>query len=166
MEQKENKYKQGKIYMLTSLQIDKIYIGSTCNTLAKRLHHHKSTFNSTKDTLSREILKYDDVKIELIEYFPCNDRNELNKREGELMRQHKDQIVNKKIAGRTQEEYKNDNLEKIKEYKKQYDEHNKEHIYDIKNKDRRSKIICSSCNLEISKGSIYRHNKRKHTNII
>lgn len=35
-----NKYKNGKIYKLISNTIDTIYIGSTYDTLEKRLKHH------------------------------------------------------------------------------------------------------------------------------
>ena len=36
-----NKYAQGKIYAIRSPSTDKIYIGSTCDTLAKRLYGHR-----------------------------------------------------------------------------------------------------------------------------
>ena len=47
--------------------------------------------------------------IELIENFECNNRNELNKREGELIRQYKADnnyiVINKNIAGNHLERY-------------------------------------------------------------
>ena len=84
-------YKNGKIYTSRSHQTDKFYIGSTCSTLIKRLSQHKSKWN---DTTAKEILTYQDYYIELLELYPCNSKMELNKREGELIRLHKNMCVN------------------------------------------------------------------------
>jgi hypothetical protein len=56
--------------------------------------------------------------------FPCENKEQLNKREGEIIREIG--TLNKKIAGRTQKEYIEDNKDKIKEYKKEYQE---KHIF-------------------------------------
>jgi hypothetical protein len=48
--------------------------------------------------------KYDDVRIELIEEFPCENKMELNKREGHYIRTL--DCVNKVIPGRTQKRNK------------------------------------------------------------
>jgi hypothetical protein len=50
------------------------------------------------DNVSSKILfeKYDDVRIELIEEFPCENKMELNKREGHYIRTL--ECVNKRIA--------------------------------------------------------------------
>ena len=120
-------YKQGQIYRLWSPHTDKFYIGSTCNMLAKRFYEHHNGYkkyvnSETNYTTSYELfeLGIDDVKIELMELYPCNSRSELNRREGELIRQHKDNIVNRGIAGRTRQEYEKDNKEKIHNQFKKY----------------------------------------------
>jgi hypothetical protein len=59
--------------------------------------------------------KYDDVRIELIECFPCDNKEQLNKKEGEYIR--KLDCVNRNIAGRTYRKNREDNKEKIKERK-------------------------------------------------
>ena len=46
---------------------------------------------------------WDNWYIELFENFPCNSKEELNKREGEIIREIG--TVNKTIAGRTHKEY-------------------------------------------------------------
>jgi hypothetical protein len=51
------------------------------------------------------ILAYSDAYIELIEDFPCGSKKELSRREGELILKHKDNVVNKMVAGRTVVEY-------------------------------------------------------------
>ena len=90
-----NKYKDAKVYKLTSKQTDKIYVGSTCKTLDERFSGHKyDTCKNRNNTKSTEILKYDDAIIELIEDCPCNSMIELLEREQYYMTLYKDIIVN------------------------------------------------------------------------
>ena len=123
-------YQKGKIYTIRSLQCDKYYIGSTVQPLSKRLSKHKQNYNNWKKEKyhyisSFEMLKYDDCYIELLEYYPCNNKTELNKYEGQKQREFKNECININIAGRTKKEYYNENKDtKIKEYL----EKNKEHI--------------------------------------
>ncbi len=80
--------------------------------------------------LYQEIAKnenlWDEWDIELYEEYPCNNRIDLCKREGEIIREIG--TLNKRIAGRTKKEYKQDNAEIIKIKQKQYREDNKEKI--------------------------------------
>lgn len=133
-------YSHGKIYAIRSHQTDLIYIGSTTQKLSYRMSQHRA--NNTPCLSSNEILKYDDAYIELIELYPCSCKEELNRREGEIIRNN-EKCVNKQIAGRTQKEWVNDNRErdynrkkewtetndgKVKEYMRQYREQHKERI--------------------------------------
>lgn len=142
-------YKQGQIYRLWSPHTDKFYIGSTCNMLAKRLWLHKNDYsgylNQTRKYISSfELFKLgiDDVKIELIELCPCNSKTELVRREGILQREHKDNIVNFMIAGRTNKEWYEDNKEIMKEKRKIYEkkklESNPDLIYEKTNEYRKN----------------------------
>jgi hypothetical protein len=54
--------------------------------------------------------------IELYENFPCDNKEQLNKREGEIIREIA--TLNKNIAGRTIKEYYEQNKENILEKKK------------------------------------------------
>jgi hypothetical protein len=135
-------YKQGQIYRLWSPHTDKFYIGSTCNMLAKRLWDHRSKYNQYLKGIShfRSSFKlfelgFDDVKIELIELCPCNSKAELERREGELIRIHKDNIVNHFVAGRIIDLYKVECKEKLIESTKKSKEKHKE-IYNKKNLER------------------------------
>lgn len=134
METDNNKYANGKIYCLRSHQTDDIYIGSTIQPLYKRLYEHKS---KKLHILSN----YDDMYIELIEEYPCNNRMELTRKEGEHIRAN--DCVNKIIAGRTLKEYYIDNKDKIKQQEKKYRLDNKDIIkerkkqYRLKNKDKK-----------------------------
>jgi hypothetical protein len=118
-------YKNSKIYKLVSLQTDKIYIGSTTQPLYKRFGLHKNAGNKC---MSKELIKYDDCKIILIENFECNNKEELCKRERYYIDLYKDIIINKTIPTRTIKEYRQDNKEKINEQTKKYIEDNKEKI--------------------------------------
>jgi GIY-YIG catalytic domain len=88
-----NKYESGKVYALRSHKTDKIYVGSTCQTLSKRFYDHTCRSNKNH-TSAREILQYDDAYIELLENFPCTCKDELEKRQGEYIREFKDKAVN------------------------------------------------------------------------
>ena len=69
--------------------------------------------------------------IELIEEYPCENSNQLERREGEITRELKASL-NQKISGRTVAEYKVEEADKIKNAKairdKRYAENNKEQI--------------------------------------
>jgi len=117
-------YQNGKIYKLYSPSKNIVYIGSTTQTLAQRLTKHNYHYkiynndNTKKYYSSFFILDCEDYKIELLEEYACNNRQQLEKKEGEYIRNN--ECVNKHIAGRTNKEYYEDNADKIKEYYKQY----------------------------------------------
>jgi hypothetical protein len=115
---KPKSYQNGKIYCIRSFQTDLIYIGSTTQLLSKRFSLHKRNYNCWKNNkanyiTSFELLKYDDCYIELLEDYSCNSNNELQRREGQLIREI-EKVVNKFIPGRTNAEYKFDNRDKIR----------------------------------------------------
>lgn len=126
-------YQLGKIYKMESPN-GLIYIGSTCHpTLAMRKAKHKDSYGNWKKNGTRYISSCDlfeedkdNIDISLIENFPCNSKDELHAREGYYIKQFN--CVNKRVAGRTRKEYREDNHEKILEHKKQYYENNKEKI--------------------------------------
>jgi hypothetical protein len=163
MTETENKYYNGKIYTIRSHMTDKYYIGSTCSSLYKRLYEHRSDYKRQRFNVSSyEILKYDDNYIELLENFKCENKNELNKREGELIRLHKDNIVNMCIPTRTRKERDNDNKDKLKDYRKQYRQDNKDKI-----KEQRTTNFKCECGNNYIYQNKARHLKTiKHTNFI
>jgi hypothetical protein len=113
-------FANGKIYAIRSHQTEQIYVGSTTQTLAQRFAKHRRILN----TMSKEIIKFEDCYIELLENYPCADKNELNRREGHFIRTMN--CVNKNIAGRTYAEYYVDNKEHRTEQAKYYYQNNKE----------------------------------------
>jgi hypothetical protein len=132
-----NKYKIAKIYLIKSKQTDNVYVGSTCQKLlSQRLAKHKYDIKNGSNASSKHILKYDDAYIELYENFPCNNKNEMHKREREIIKLLN--ACNKVIPTRTKKEWQEENKEHIKEVRRRYKEANKEKIR-IKNKEYREK---------------------------
>ena len=129
-------YQLSKIYKLYSNEGPEVYIGPTTQPLCKRKVEHKSSKKYSSKILFE---KYENVIIELLEYWPCNTREELNKKEGEYIRIT--DCINKNIAGRTDKEYYEDNSDKFKEYNKKYEKENADNIkqrkkeYQEQNKD-------------------------------
>ena len=117
-----NKYENGKIYKLTGSN-GLVYYGSTIMPLHRRLTKHKCKSNTC---ISKLIC---DMKIELVENYPCNCRSELEMRERWFIENN--ECVNITIPFTTKEE--------IKHYQKQYKIDNKECIkqYHIDNKERK-----------------------------
>jgi hypothetical protein len=166
-------YKNGKIYKITDNAYTKMYIGSTTQSLSKRFSRHKSDYKLWLEGTHHKVSIFnifdefgiENCKIELIENYECNSKNELERKEGEHIKNN--DCVNKVIAGRTKKEYYNDNknkiLEKAKEYKeanknkilekkKEHYEANKQQILNIK----KIRVVCE-CGKEYTKG-----NKSKH----
>ena len=108
-------YQLGKIYTIHSLSSPDIYVGSTIQSLAVRMSGHRRTYEKNKGLgKSKEIVKnINDWKIELHESYPCNTRQELCRREGEVIREIG--TLNKCIAGRTQKERYHEYKDKLKE---------------------------------------------------
>ena len=128
-----NKYNHSKIYKICSNLTDKIYIGSTTQTLSQRLSDHVSQYKryvriNDRYITSYEIIKLGDYYITLIEENNFNNKQQLFKREGEVIKLNINNVVNKQITGRTDKEYRQDNKEHLLEQHKQYYNNNKEHL--------------------------------------
>ena len=110
-------YSKGKIYTIRSLNDPNIYVGSTIQSLAVRMGGHRLDYAKNKVLGHHKeiVIDINDWKIELHELFPCNTKQELHRREGEVIRQLG--TLNKCIAGRTSKEYYADNINKFKEQK-------------------------------------------------
>lgn len=101
-------------------------MGSTCQPLYKRSNEHERSTSEEKCSGSPiykavKELGTDSFYIELLETYPCNDRNELTAREGHWigeMQTYKDGY-NKVVNGRTYKDYKEDNKETISKAKEE-----------------------------------------------
>jgi hypothetical protein len=85
-------YSSGKVYKITDIAYTKMYIGSTTQSLTKRFSTHKYNYNTWKNQKKGSWISsfelfdefgVDNCKVELIENFSCNSREELHKKEGE-----------------------------------------------------------------------------------
>jgi len=101
----------GRIYKITSPSTDKIYIGSTKNTLNRRFRQHKDRSSTCSST---EIINYGDAQIELLEEMEYQDRKELRWKEREYHERFKECCVNKIRAITTEDEEKKITSERSK----------------------------------------------------
>ena len=144
-------YGNGKIYKLVNNCDDKIYIGSTCTTLARRKGQHKS---KSKTLINRTVYRHlnqigwDNVQIILIEVYECKNRDELHRRERYWIDELKPELnrlrpiitteerkeYDKEYNKKYKKQYYEKNKEQIKEQTKQYRENNKEKIKEIERK--------------------------------
>ncbi len=110
-------YSKGKIYTIRCRNDPSLfYVGSTIQSLAKRLGQHKKDSRNTEKypnhQLYTQINDWNDWYIELYLNYPCNTVEELRKKEGEIIREIG--TLNRGIAGRTQKEWKKENPDKMK----------------------------------------------------
>ena len=119
-------YQESKIYNIYNTINDDIYVGSTTQKLCERMRDHRYCINNQKkkDRPLYQAFREHGIEhffIELIEKCPCNDKDELRKKEGEYIRLLKPSF-NSSIAGGTKQEYENENKVNISKIKKQYRE--------------------------------------------
>lgn len=135
-------YQNSKIYIIRNNDNNLIYVGATTELyLCKRFEKHKtqkcSIGNYINDPLNNS--KWEDWYIELYENCSCNNKNELNKKEGEIQRLFKNDnnyvLINKKITNKSKQEHNKEYRERykdtIKEQRKQYRINNAEKLKDI-----------------------------------
>ena len=146
-------YDKTIIYKLINYDYpDLVYVGSTTNFTNRKRHHKESCLN--------EISKKHNLKlyVNIREYgnwnnwnmikncdYPCKNRRQAEQEEDKHMMELKANL-NMKRASRTQQEYRDDNKEKIKEYMKEYYETKKSTI----SEKQKEKITCD-CGCEINK---------------
>lgn len=83
-------YQQGKIYKLVSPHTDKCFIGGTCMPLKYRISKHRSEYVKLGKTECAELFSKGsiyDVKIVLIEDYPCLCRDDLTARVAVIVRE-------------------------------------------------------------------------------
>ena len=128
--EKTEKYQKSKIYKIVDNGYQSCYYGSTTQSLCNRMSRHRQNYNSFKNGKFNKISVFnifddyglENCKIELVENYPCNNKEELRKKEGEYIKNN--DCVNKCVAGRTEKEWYNDNKEsKINQVKKYRETH-------------------------------------------
>jgi hypothetical protein len=115
-------YSNGKIYRIVCNETGEQYIGSTTQSLALRLGQHKCHCNC----ISRQILERNNYAIVLIEEYPCENKEQLCRRERHYIETM--ECINIQIPTRTCKEYCEANREKAIERARAYVEANREKI--------------------------------------
>lgn len=145
-------YQNAKIYKIINETNEIIYIGSTAEEkLCKRFNSHK--------------LKAPNHKIILIENYACNSKDELRKREQEVIEENNN-LLNKQRAYISEavkktnmikynQKYRENNKPQILQKQKEYRENNIDKIHQYNNE----KITCEFCYCKISKCNLKRHQK-------
>ena len=129
-----SKYQNGQIYKITDIGYNKCYIGSTCEKLSQRMTRHRGKYTSYLNGKCTKTCSFDlfdeygvdNCKIERIEHFPCNSKEELRQREGFHIKNT--DCVNKYIPQRSSKQYYNDNYDFCREQRKLYGQLHKEEI--------------------------------------
>jgi hypothetical protein len=123
-------YSNGKIYRIVCNETGEQYIGSTTQSLAQRLTQHKCH----QKCMSRQILERKNYAIVLIEECPCENKEQLGRRERHYIESM--ECINNRIPTRTKREanraYRETNREKIAELNRAYREANREKIAEQK----------------------------------
>lgn len=134
-----NKYQDGKIYRIVGG--DKVYIGSTTQTLNARFRGHRNHYKSFQDCREYKVMVYEifeevgveECSIELVEDFPCSSKRELEERERYWIETM--ECVNKCLPVRTQEdllkyqkEYRDNHKDERAEKNKEWREANREEL--------------------------------------
>lgn len=178
-----NNYHTSKIYKLVNNVDDLFYIGSTIELLNSLFLKHKShakKYPNIKVYKHLNEIGWDNVRIELVAYFKCENNDEL------ITEEYRYQLLlkptlNENRAKRNKKQYDIDNAEKIKAYtnlestkarQKQYELENKEHLkvkraeWLQKNKEKvkaqRMKKVECGCGMVYTHANKLRHFKQYH----
>ena len=153
-------YKNSKIYTIRCRDDPMlIYVGSSTQQLSQRWQEHKRNAKNQNDIKYNyyfyQVMRekgIDNFYIELHVECPCENREQLKKCEGKVIRELG--TLNSCVAGRTDKEYREETKEKKKEYYKN-------------NHDKLRGLTTCECGCEITIEHIARHKKtQKHLDLL
>jgi len=126
-------YANGKIYGIRCRTKGDaiVYVGSTTQALCERFSQHRvgakaGIMKMKLYTLMNEV-GVQNFHIELINVFPCANKEELHKEEGKHIREMRPEC-NSVIAGRTHKEYRTENREAVAARNKAWHEANRDAV--------------------------------------
>ena len=125
-------YGNAKIYKIVNTIDDEVYIGATCQPLSKRMAWHRQHSTHANKSNRKLYIKMTEHGIEhfsivLIEECPCDNVEQLRKKEAHYIREQG--TLNHNIPLRTSKEYRQDNVERTKETQRAYNlSRNKEEV--------------------------------------
>ena len=171
----QNTYQNGKIYKIVDVGYSKCYIGSTIETLSMRMCKHRSKYKTLAETKPNRYCSFvmfqefgvENCKIELIENYPCNSKEELIAREGYHMKNN--DCVNKRFAGQTPSERNKHYYDTHQAHMQEYRRNRLETHHDIDNAAKLASYhrnVCKhkvpikcQCGAVVSKYNMLRHTK-------
>ena len=164
-------YSKGKIYRLVCNNTGQQYIGSTIQSLSQRLGNHKAAYKAflegkpTDKLTAFSILSENNFEMILIEEYPCENKNQLERRERYFIQTMF--CLNKNKPEQTREErieyhqqYRKDHKDEILKSKIDYRQKHKEEIakskidYRQKHKEEITALTRCEC------GGHYQHKSR------
>ena len=151
----------GTIYKITSNQTPKYYIGSTVQSLNKRLQRHRHNCKYNDSCSSKEILQYDDVKIEKLYDIEVETIKELRAIERNEVIANKDNVVNKNLLDTKQ----NIRRKAIKKYDDKQMANNPNYSSEHYNKYREYQKVYRQSEEYKAKRRLAYQNKKKQLNI-
>ena len=124
-------YGNGKVYQILNNVDDDVYVGSTCQPLSKRMAYHRVNMGAPKKKNTRLYAKMRELGaesfyIELVEDCPCENKEQLRRKEGEFIRERG--TLNMCQAGRTRREHYQDNIEHFRQKDKEWREKHQEQL--------------------------------------
>jgi hypothetical protein len=166
-------YEKSKIYRIVCNTTGLQYVGSTVRPLCKRLSCHKKDYKRWQAdkgqsyTTSFKVLENGNYDIVLVEEYPCDNKEQLHKRERYWIEQL--DCVNKFVPARTSKEYYEANVDKVKAKDKAYYETNREVVlakrkayYEV-NRESALKRLASpttcECGCTVRRDSLARHRR-------
>lgn len=143
-------YSKGKIYRIVCNETGEQYIGSTTQSLALRIAQHRNYSKTPRDQCnSKQIIDRGNYAIVLIEECPCENKEQLERRERHFIETM--DCVNRYVPTRTRKEYYQDNYESIAEQRRKYEEDNRQRLterqrlYRLNNKEKTDKYQREYC---------------------
>ena len=87
-----NRYSKGKIYKIVDVGYNKCYVGSTCESLSKRMERHRNSYNQYlqgKYNKARSFELFDEFGVEnckilLLQDYPCENKEQLRAERGRI----------------------------------------------------------------------------------
>mgnify|MGYP003671171230 FL=1 len=121
-------YENSKIYKIYSVSNEElVYFGSTTQRLSQRKAEHiKDSKKEYYNGSSKIIINNGNWKMELIQDYPCLNRLELETLEGEYIKNNK--CINIMIPARTKKQYRDANIDKIRENQKKWRVNNPDYM--------------------------------------
>ena len=175
----ENTYQRSRVYKLIDAGRTKCYIGSTTTSLSVRTSHHRDHYRACLNGRHNNMSVFrlfdefqpENCKIELIETFPCNSREELLQREGFHIQQT--ECINKCVAGRSVNQWKLDHKERTRAYYEKSREKDIERArnrYEAKREqinEARMALAKCECGCEVRRDHLAQHRQtKKHKDLM